>query len=127
MSDEANKTIELARSEWSEVTVPATSKMKANKKRKLSIKINLIVGLVSAFIGFMGSDIDQDMGVDIDLELSVPSTTARIASDELVKRDVSNASVSGFRISVVNALAQQPLTSIAEREIAFLSDVFTRP
>ena len=97
------------------------------KKRKLSIKIDLIVGLVSAVIGFMVSDIDQNIGVDIDLELSVPSTTARIASDELVKRDVSNASVSGFRISVVNASAPQPLTSTAEREIAFLSEVFTRP
>ena len=31
MSDEANKTIELARNEWSEVTAPATSKMNANK------------------------------------------------------------------------------------------------
>jgi hypothetical protein len=117
----------LARSEWSEVTAPVNSKNCTIKKSRLEFRINLIVGVASAIFGFIASDIDQGIDVDVDLEAFGISTTASVASAELIKRDVSNSDVSGFRVSVAHASAIGSRAAAADQEVAYLNDVYSRP
>ena len=126
MRDKVTQTIELARSEWSEVSALANSKNCTIKRSKLVFRINLIVGIASAIFGFIASDIDQGIDVDVDLEALRISTTASVASAELVKRDVSNSGVSGFRVSVAHASAIGSRAAAADQKVAYLSDVYSR-
>jgi hypothetical protein len=126
MRDKVTQTIELARSEWSEVTAPVNSKNCTIKKSRLGLRINLVVGVASAIFGFIASDIDQGIDVDVDLEAFGISTTASVASAELIKRDVSNSGVSGFRVSVAHASAIGSRAAAADQEVAYLSDVYSR-
>lgn len=52
MRDKVTQTIELARSEWSEVSALANSKNCTIKRSKLVFRINLIVGIASAIFGW---------------------------------------------------------------------------
>lgn len=126
MRDKVTQTIELARSEWSEVTAPVNSKNCTIKRCRLGFRINLIVGIASAIFGFIASDIDQGIDVDVDLEALGISTTASVASAELVKRDVSNSGVSGFRVSVAHTSAIGSRAAAADQKVAYLSDVYSR-
>ncbi len=124
MSDKPNITIELERNEWSEVTPPISSLNNSIKPRGAGLRVNLIVGVASALLGFIASDMDQDIDLDIDLEHPGLSTTARAASEELIKQDSRASGIAGFRVSVARASTTDSRTPLTANKVAYLNDVY---
>ena len=125
MSNNQNKIIELMHNEWSEVTPPICSKNNSDKPNRFGFRIHLIVGVASAILGFIASDMGQDIDLDIDVEHPGLSTTARIVIDELIKREAIASGVAGFRLSAVHASTIAHHSPKTTNEVAYLGNEFS--